>query len=74
MKLPAYYNLYNHNQQLDKLLEGATMAALPMGLLGDEESAHVICKDNLKQLKALYGIIAHLELVIDEILKTRELR
>ncbi len=59
---------------IDKLHIAAAVMTGTISSANTEEQAYKICKDNLKQLKVIHGIIAHLELVIDEILKTRELR
>lgn len=67
MKLPAQYNLYKINEQIDALENLATRLADEeySALWGIEE----MIQQNEVILRQMTAIITHLELVVDEVLK-----
>ncbi len=66
VKLPDQYNLYSHNEYLDKLHKfGKTLAREYTTKTG----AKSIYEENLKLLKKIETIRIHLELVLDEVKK-----
>ena len=77
MKLPKYYDIYDHNKYIDKVLFAAKQLAQDeppgttmMPITGKEN----ICLNNRKKIKELQAMLLHLELATEEILCLREQR
>lgn len=77
MKLPQEYNRLDHNRYLEKIAFTAKNLAddMPPSLMQvTDKGMQAVCMGNIKQLKALRGMIEYVELAIEEILQLRDER
>lgn len=77
MKLPDYYDAYDHNKYLDKIVFASkclaeTLPAAPTMVtrVGMEN----IALGNRKQIRAIQAMLIHVDLALEEILQLREKR
>lgn len=77
MKLPGYYDKYDHNKYLDKVLFVAKQLAMdepPSATMMTQVGKENICLANRKKIKELQAFLVHLDLATEEILFLREQR
>ena len=77
MKLPDYYDAYDHNKYLDKIVFASKCLAEtlpPSTTMVTRVGMENIAMSNRKQIKAIQALLIHVELALEEVLQLREQR